>query len=75
MNFSVYLKDELAAKLEAIAKRENVSRNNLIKEAVERLVCDHEASCWNEEILNWQGCSEFELPNKEDLIAPSEEIF
>ncbi len=75
MNFSVYLKDELAHKLEAIAKREKVSRNNLINEAVERLIKEHEASDWGEEILNWQGCPEFELPDNEDLIAPSEEIF
>ena len=75
MNFSVYLKDELVAKLEAIAEREKVSRNNLIKEAVERLVKEHEASDWGEEILNWQGCAEFELASNEDLISPSEEIF
>ena len=57
MNFSVYLKDELAAKLEAIAKREKVSRNNLINEAVESLIQEHEASYWGEEILSWQGLS------------------
>lgn len=75
MNFSVYIKDELARKLTAIAKREKVSRNNLINEAVERLVEEHEASDWGEEILNWQGCPEFELAENDDLLAPPEEIF
>ena len=75
MNFSVYIKDELVAKLEAIAKREKVSRNNLITEAVERFIKEHEASYWGKEILNWKGYAEFELANNDDLIAPSEEIF
>lgn len=75
MNFSVYLKDELVAKLEAIAEREKVSRNNLITEAIERLIEQHETSYWGEEILNWKGCTEFELPETDDLIKPSEEIF
>ncbi len=75
MNFSIYLKDELVTKLEAIAKREKVSRNNLINQAVENFIKEHEASYWGEEILNWQGCPEFELPKNDDLIPPSEEIF
>lgn len=75
MNFSVYLRDELVAKLQAIAEREQVSRNNLITEAVERLIEEHEASYWGEKILNWKGCAEFELANNDDLIAPSEDIF
>ena len=75
MNFSVYLKDELVARLEAIAEREKVSRNNLITEALERFIKEHEASYWGEEVLNWKGCPEFELPNDQDLIAPSEEVF
>ncbi|MDJ0679923.1 MAG: ribbon-helix-helix protein, CopG family [Xenococcaceae cyanobacterium MO_167.B52] len=75
MNFSIYLKDELVIQLEAIAKREKVSRNNLINQAVEHFIKEHEASHWGEEILNWEGCPEFELPKNDELIPPSEEIF
>lgn len=74
MNFSVYLNDELAKKLQAIAEKEQVSRNNLITEAIERLVAEREFSTWGDEILNWKGCPEFEIGNDNDLIAPREEI-
>lgn len=74
MNFTIYLKDELAQKLQRIAKREQSSRNNLITEAVERLVAEREASTWGEEVLNWQGCPDFELSNNDDLVPPKEVI-
>ena len=75
MNFSIYLKDELAQKLQRIAEREQASRNNLITEAIEHLIAEREASTWGEEVLNWQGCPEFELDNNDDLIPPKEGIF
>jgi predicted transcriptional regulator len=74
MNFSVYLNDKLARQLQAIAEKERVSRNHLIAEAVERLVLEREASSWGEEILNWEGCPEFELGSRDDLVRPREEI-
>ncbi len=75
MNFSVYLKDELAYRLQALAEKEQVSRNHLIAEAIERLVKERESSSWGEEVMSWQGCPEFELPARDDLLAPKEEIF
>ena len=75
MNFSIYLKDELASRLNAIAEKEQVSRNNLIVEAVERLIQERESSSWGEEVMSWQGCPEFELPTRDDLLPPKEEIF
>ena len=74
MNFSIYLKDEIARKIQEIAYEEGVSRNNLIAEAVEKLVEERETSTWGEEVLNWQGCSEFELGDSDDLISPEELI-
>ena len=75
MNFSIYLNDELGKKLQEIAEREHISRNNLINEAIARLIEEREASSWGEEILNWSGCPEFEIGSRDDLIAPKEEIF
>ncbi|MDJ0633157.1 MAG: ribbon-helix-helix domain-containing protein [Xenococcaceae cyanobacterium MO_188.B29] len=75
MNFSIYLKDEIAMKLQAIAEKERVSRNNLISEAVERLIEERESSSWGEEVMNWEGCPEFELPSHDDLLPPGEDIF
>ncbi|GAB4547297.1 MAG: hypothetical protein Tsb0014_41930 [Pleurocapsa sp.] len=74
MNFSVYFKDELGEKLQKIAESEGISRNNLITEAVEKLIQERETSNWGEEVLNWQGCSEFELGDRNDLIPPPELI-
>ncbi len=75
MNFSIYLKDELAEKLQRIVKSEQKSRNNLIVEAIERLIEEREASTWGEEVLNWQGCPDFELSSNDDLTPPKESIF
>jgi predicted transcriptional regulator len=74
MNFSIYLKDELVEKLQRIAEQEQVSRNNLITEAIENLVNERSASTWGEEVLNWQGYSDFELGSNDDLIPPKEFI-
>lgn len=63
MNCSVYLNDELVCQLEAIAKKEQVSRNSLIAEAVSLLIKERQSENWSEEIMNWQGCPEFELPD------------
>lgn len=75
MNFSIYINDELGKKLQEIAEREHISRNNLINEAIAHLIEEREASNWSEEVLNWSGCPEFEVGNRDDLTAPQEEIF
>ena len=75
MNFSIYLNDELGKKLQEIAEREQISRNNLINEAIARLIEEREASTWSEEVLNWSGCPEFEIGSRDDLAASKEEIF
>ncbi|MEN9519399.1 MAG: Ribbon-helix-helix domain [Cyanobacteriota bacterium] len=67
MNFSVYLDDELEQKLNAIAQVEKVSRNSLIKEAVELLIEKREAREWGKEVLDWQGCPEFEQSDNQIL--------
>ena len=75
INFSIYINDELGKKLQEIAEREHISRNNLINEAIARLIEEREASTWGKEVLNWSGCPEFEIGSRDDLIAPKEEIF
>ena len=75
MNFSIYINDELGQKLQEIAKREHISRNNLINEAIARLIEEREASTWSKEVLNWSGCPEFEIGSRYDLSTPKEEIF
>jgi predicted transcriptional regulator len=67
MNFSVYLDDELEKKLKALAKAEKVSCNSLIEEAVKLLVEKRETREWNKEVLDWQGCPEFEQSDNQVL--------
>ena len=78
MNFNVYLEDEIGKELEAISKKENVSRNALIRQAVKLLIDSKKRSQWSEDILNWNGIKEeisFESYRNE-LIPPSEkELF
>ncbi|MDJ0575273.1 MAG: ribbon-helix-helix domain-containing protein [Xenococcaceae cyanobacterium MO_234.B1] len=78
MNFNVYLEDEIGKKLEAISKKENVSRNALIRQAVKLLIDSKKRSQWSEDILNWNGIKEeisFESYRNE-LIPPAEkELF
>ena len=74
MNFSIYLNDELGKKLQEIAEREQISRNNLINEAIARLIEEREANTWSEEVLNWSGCPEFEIASRDDLAAPKKKI-
>ena len=74
MNFSVYLNQDLGRKLDEIAKKEQVSRNSLIAEAIDLLVETRQRQQWDREILEWSGCPEFELPKDKDLLPPSEEI-
>ncbi|MEL6989832.1 MAG: ribbon-helix-helix domain-containing protein [Cyanobacteria bacterium J06631_6] len=71
MYFSVYIKDEVARKLQEIADKEGVSRNNLITKAVEKLINERETDTWGDEVLNWQGCSEFDFGDRNDLTAPA----
>lgn len=75
MNFSIYLSDDLGKKLQAISEREEVSRNHLINEAIARLIEEREATNWGEEVLNWQGCPEFEISREDNLLKPKEDIF
>ncbi|MDJ0592787.1 MAG: ribbon-helix-helix protein, CopG family [Pleurocapsa sp. MO_226.B13] len=74
MNFSVYLNEDLGKKLDAIAQKEQVSRNSLIAEAVSLLLEKRKRQQWSQEILEWQGCPEFNLPGDEDLLLPKEDI-
>ena len=69
INFSIYINDELGKKLQEIAEREHISRNNLINEAIARLIEQREASSWTEEILNWSGCPEFKIGSRDDLTV------
>lgn len=74
MNFSIYLNQKTGKELDAIAKKERVSRNSLIAEAIELLLKSRKEQQWSQEVLEWQGCPEFELKSNTKLLLSIEEV-
>jgi predicted transcriptional regulator len=60
MNFNIYLDSKLGAALRRLAKRRKLTRNALIRKAVEELL-QKEVHCeeWSEAVLQWQGDPKF----------------
>lgn len=60
MNFNIYLDSTIEAALRRLAKRRKLTRNALIRQAVEELLEKETRSQeWSEEVLQWQGDPEF----------------
>lgn len=56
MNFNIYLDSALGAALQRLAKRRKVTRNALIRKAVEDLVVRESHSHeWSPAVLDWRG--------------------
>jgi predicted transcriptional regulator len=61
MNFNIYLNAAVGEALKRLAKRRKMTRNALIREAVEDLVAkDIESQSWSRAVLEWQGDPAFE---------------
>jgi predicted transcriptional regulator len=60
MNFNIYLDSELGAALKRLAKRRKLTRNALIRKAVEELLeKETHSQEWPEAVLQWQGDPKF----------------
>jgi hypothetical protein len=60
MNFNIYLDSRLGAALKRLAKRRKLTRNALIRKAVEELIeKDSHSHEWSEAVLLWQGDPNF----------------
>lgn len=56
MNFNIYLDSALGTALQQLAKRRKVTRNALIRQAVEELVKQGAATqAWSAEVMRWEG--------------------
>lgn len=56
MNFNIYLDSALGAALKRLAKRRKLTRNALIRKAVEDLLQKETHSQeWSEAVMQWQG--------------------
>ena len=54
MNFNVYVSDDLARRLAALAKRSGTKRNTLIRKALESWV-GRAGATWPDVVLRWTG--------------------
>jgi predicted transcriptional regulator len=60
MNFNIYLDAKLGAALKNLAKRRKLTRNALIRKAVEELVeKETHSKDWSEAVLEWRGARQF----------------
>lgn len=79
MNFNIYINEEIGHKLEELAKRENKSRNLIIREALDYYLRSKEKKSWPHEVMNFQGACElaqaFESFREELLPPPEKKIF
>ena len=56
MNFNIYLDTALGAALQKLARRRKVTRNALIRKAVEELLKrESHSQDWSPAVLAWQG--------------------
>ena len=58
MNFNIYLDDETAKQLKLETQRSNLSRNAIIRQAIESWLSNKQQQ-WPDEILNYQGDERF----------------
>jgi predicted transcriptional regulator len=76
MNFNIYLGKPLGEALKRLAKRRKMTRNALIRQAVEDLVAkDGQSKTWSAAVLEWQGDAKFEPfeAHRAELRTPADD--
>lgn len=76
MNFNIYIDDELGTNLNSYAGKQGISRNSLIRKALEVFI-RNEHSGWPKEILTFKGIPDFPAfeASRTELKAPKEDPF
>ena len=78
MNFNIYLDSEIGAALKRSAKRRKLTRNALIRKAVEELLeKETHSQEWSEAVLQWQGDPKFAPfeSHRAKLAEPTQDPF
>ena len=78
MNFNIYLDSEIGAALKRLAKRRKLTRNALIRKAVEELLeKETHSQRWSETVLQWQGDPKFAPfeSHRAKLAEPAQDPF
>ena len=76
MNFSIYIPDELATKLNSIAAQKHVSKNYIVREALEEWLKAHPNKKWPSGFFSFEPINEapdFKIYRSE-LKTPKEDI-
>jgi len=55
MNFNVYIDDETAKRLGALARRRGKARNALVREALETMLDRPQSARWPDEVVSFAG--------------------
>lgn len=75
MNFTVYIKKELAEQISRLSKTLKKSRNSIINEAVEQWVRKHEYRTWPENFFDFEAV--IDVPDfkklRKELKEPNED--
>lgn len=78
MNLSVYLTEKIINRISTIAQKQNISKNAIVKEAIEEWL-DHHHTCtgWPENFFDFKEVKE--APDfssyRSELSSPKEPIF
>jgi predicted transcriptional regulator len=78
MNFNIYLDSKIGAALKCLAKRRKLTRNALIRKAVEELLeKETHSQKWSEAVLQWQGDPKFAPfeSHRAKLAEPAQDPF
>lgn len=76
MNFNIYLGSALGQALQRLAKRRKVTRNALIRKAVEDLIkVETRSQAWSSAVMEWKGDPGFEAfeAHRERLREPAQD--
>lgn len=76
MNFSIYIPDELGTKLNTIAAQKHVSKNHIVREALEEWLKAHPHKKWPSDFFSFEPVNE--IPDfkiyRSELKAPKEDV-
>lgn len=76
MNFSIYIPDELGTKLKIIAEQKHISKNYIMREALEEWLKAHPHKRWPFEFFSFEPVNE--TPDfksyRSELQTPKEDI-
>lgn len=77
MNISIYLEQPLAQKTQQYATKLGITRNAIIREALNDWLILHDTASWPKSILDFQGISDFAPfeEGRKDLLPPDEDPF